>query len=278
MKSPLRVTKVETIPVQIPIEEQLSIRGSRGWHNVSPFLVIRIHTDDGIVGLGEVSCTPIWSGEDHTTASHFVDTLISPLLIGADPTETERIHAMLEKVVAGNPFTKAGFERALWDILGKIGNLPLYRLLGGPAREFVLTKWSISGEEPNRAAGIPSWAKTEGFQAMKAKVGMNPETDLERVRVVRRAIGQKIRLGIDANGGWSPCEAIRTIQYLADENMYFVEQPVQPFDVTWMAEVRQHVQVPIMADESLCTLHGAMKLVRAGAADIFSTYIGKAGA
>lgn len=273
----MRISKIETIPVRVPIKEQLSIRGSRGWHCVSPFLIVRIHTDAGIIGLGEVSCTPIWSGEDHTTAAHFIDTLISPLLLGADPTELQRIHATLDKVVAGNPFTKAGIEMALWDILGKITNLPLYRLLGGPVREFIPTKWSISGEEPERAAEIGLWAIAQGFQTMKVKVGMNPAMDLERVRAVRQAIGPQIRLGVDANGGWSPSDAIQTIERLADQDIYFVEQPVQPFGVAWMADVRQRVQVPVMADESLYTLQDAMKLARAGAADIFSIYIGKSG-
>ena len=273
----MKITKIETIPVQVPIIEQLSIRGSRGWHRVSPFLVVRVHTDKGITGLGEVSCTPIWSGEDHTTAAHFIDTLISPALIGTDPTEVERVGTLLEKAVAGNPFTKAGIEMALWDILGKAANLPLYRLLGGPVREFIPTKWSISGEEPERAAEIALWAKTQGFQTMKVKVGMNPGKDLERVRAVRSAIGPEIRLGVDANGGWSTSVAIQTIQRLADQDILFAEQPVQPFDVTWMADVRRQVQVPVMADESLYTLYDAMRLVRAGAADIFSIYVGKSG-
>ena len=273
----MKITRIETIPVQVPIKEELSIRGSRGWHRASPFLIVRVHTDKGITGLGEVSCTPIWSGEDHTTAAHFIDTLISPALVGTDPTELERVGTLLDKTVAGNPFTKAGIEMALWDILGKSANLPVYRLLGGPVREFVTTKWSISGEKPERAAEIGHWAKTQGFQTMKVKVGMNPVTDVERVRAVRRAIGPQIRLGVDANGGWSTSDAIQTIRRLADQDILFAEQPVQPFDVAWMADVRQHVQVPVMADESLYTLQDAMKLVRAGAADIFSIYVGKSG-
>jgi len=273
----MKITSIETIPVQVPINEQLSIKGSRGWHRASPFLIVKVHTDKGITGLGEVSCTPIWSGEDHTTAAHFIDALISPALIGTDPTQVERAGTLLEKAVAGNPFTKAGIEMALWDILGKTANLPLYRLLGGPVLESIPTKWSISGEEPERAAEIALWAKAQGFQTMKVKVGMDPGMDLERVRAVRRAIGPQIRLGVDANGGWSTSDAIQTIHRLADQDILFAEQPVEPFDVAWMADVRRQVQVPVMADESLYTLQDAMKMVRAGAADIFSIYVGKSG-
>src|SRR6266516_2711242 len=97
-------------------------------HAVSPFLLVKVHTDEGITGLGEVSCTPRWSGEDQVTAAHFIATIFEPLF--------------------GHPFTKAAIEMALWDMLGKSVGLPLYRLLGGAVREFVPTKWSISGVEP----------------------------------------------------------------------------------------------------------------------------------
>src|SRR5207244_3728515 len=86
---PMKITRIETIPVQIPINPQRAIRGGRGAHTTSPFLLVKVHTDDGITGLGEVSCTPGWSGEDQFTAAHFIETLIAPQLLGQDPTEIE---------------------------------------------------------------------------------------------------------------------------------------------------------------------------------------------
>ena len=166
---------------------------------------------------------------------------------------------------------------ALWDILGKSVGLPLYRLLGGPVRDFVPTKFSVSGTEPKRAAEIASWAVSIGFQAMKVKVGLEPETDILRVRAVREAIGEKIKLGVDANGGWSPSTAVQTIHRLSEFNIQFVEQPVSPLDVAWLADVRSQVNLPIMADESVFNLQDAMTVVKAKAADIISVYVGKGG-
>jgi L-alanine-DL-glutamate epimerase-like enolase superfamily enzyme len=100
---------------------------------------------------------------------------------------------------------------------------------------------------------------------------------LSGVRAVREALGPEVRLGIDANGGWSPHVAIQTIRRLADCAIYFAEQPVAPLDVAWMADVRRNVDVPVMADESVYTLQDAMALVRAEAADVLSVYIGKCG-
>lgn len=273
----MQISQIETIPVNVPIDPQRAIRGGRGYHTVSPFLLVKIHTDEGITGLGEVSCTPTWSGEDQVTAAHFIAQFLAPLLVGEDPTEVERLTAKIGGGVAGNPFTKAGLEMALWDILGKSVGLPVYRLLGGPVREFVPTKFSVSGLAPQKAAEIAAWAVDQGFRTMKVKVGIEPEQDVARVRAVREAIGPDVRLGVDANGGWSPRVAIQTIRRLYAYDIYFAEQPVPDLDIAWLADVRSHVDVPIMADESVYTLQDAMAVARAGAADVLSAYVGKGG-
>lgn len=166
---------------------------------------------------------------------------------------------------------------ALWDILGKCANLPLYRLLGGAVPEWVPTKWSVSGVEPSRAAEIAAWAVEQGFRSMKVKVGLDPEQDLARVRAVRAAVGPDVPLGVDANGGWSVHEAVEMVRRIREFDIHFVEQPVAPLDVAWMVEVRRRIELPVLADESVYSLQDAMALARAGAADLFSIYVGKAG-
>src|SRR5262249_52712459 len=144
----MKIIQIETIPVQVPIVPRLAIQSSRGTHTSSPFLLIKVHTDAGLTGLGEVSCTPLWSGEAHVTSSPFIRTLLGPVLLDQDPRDIERLTGQLNAVLPGNLFTKAGLEMALWDILGKSVGLPLYRLLGGPVRDSVPLKFSISGQEP----------------------------------------------------------------------------------------------------------------------------------
>src|SRR5205085_9093729 len=131
-------------------------------------------------------------------------------------------------------------EMALWDILGKASDLPVYRLLGGPVREFVPTKWSVSGLDPDRAAEIAAWAIEQGFRAMKVKVGIDPEQDIARVAAVRKAVGG-IRLGVDANGAWNVEQAVRMIRRLEDFDITFAEQPIAPGDVEALAEVRNSI-------------------------------------
>jgi muconate cycloisomerase len=166
---------------------------------------------------------------------------------------------------------------ALWDILGRSVGLPLYQLLGGPVRDFVPTKISISGVEPSLAAEMANWAVSEGFRFLKVKTGIAPDEDVARVRAVREAVGPDIKIGIDANGGWSSRTAIQTIPRLYEYDIVFAEQPVPASDVAWLADVRSHINVPVIADESVYTLQDAMSIVRANAADVLSIYVGKGG-
>ena len=273
----MKISRIETLPVRVPVHPGRAIRSSVKYTGVNTFLFLKLHTDEGITGLGEVSCDPSWSGEDFVTAAHYVDSIFSPLLKGEDPTHIERLTAKLRSAIAGNSFTKAALEMAMWDLLGKSVGLPVYKLLGGKVRDFVPTKFSVSGAEPAEAAKIAEWAVGAGFRTLKVKVGIEPDADVARVRAVRHAIGPKVRLGVDANGGWSPRVAIQTIRRLCEFDIFFVEQPVPALDVTWLADVRRNVQVPIMADESVFSLQDAMSVVRAGAADVLSVYVGKGG-
>lgn len=268
----MKIRRIETIPVRVPLRPRRMIRASMGTHAVSPFLLVRVHTDEGLTGVGEVSCTPRWSGEDQTTAAHLIHTYFEPLWVGEDPRNVEALSRKLRLGAAGNPFTKAALEMALWDILGKASGLPVYRLLGGPVRESVPTKFSISGAPPEEAAELARWAVGEGFTSMKVKVGVGPE-DADRVIAVREATG--VVPGVDANGGWDAVTAVRMVAKMGE--IAFLEQPVAPGGVARMARVKRNVRVPVVADESLYTVEDALELIQAKAADVFSIYVGKSG-
>ena len=275
----MKITRVETIPIRVPLKAEIAIKSGRGGsHTVSPFLIVKLHTDDGQVGLGEVSCTAKWSGEDQVSAAHFINTYFAPLLVGEDPTQIESLTAKFTFPVAGNYFTKSAVEMALWDLVGKAVGKPVYELLGGKVREFVPTKWSVSGQPPEKAAEIARWAIAQGFTKMKVKVGIDPESDIDRVRAVRFAVGSQTHVGVDANGGWpTPDVAIATIKRLREFDIYFAEQPIPQGDPDAMAQVRRAIDIPVIADESVYTLTDAQVLARHGACDVFSIYVGKSG-
>lgn len=138
----MKITQIETIPVMVPINPARAIKSGRGYHKESLFLLLKIHTDEGIIGLGEVSYTPHWSGEDQHTSAHLIQHYLVPLLIGEEPTQMQRLIQLIQRSIANNPFTKAGLEMAFWDILGKVAGLPVYRLLRGAVRCVILLRLS----------------------------------------------------------------------------------------------------------------------------------------
>src|SRR5437667_7882496 len=91
----MKISRIETVPIRVPIKPELAIKSGRGGsHSVSPFLLVKIYADNGLLGLGEVSCTPRWSGEDQVTAAHFINTYFAPLLVGEtlrEPADIERL-------------------------------------------------------------------------------------------------------------------------------------------------------------------------------------------
>ncbi len=274
----MKIVRIETIPIQVPLKPQVAIRAGRGGsHTVSPFLLVKVHTDAGLIGLGEASCTPRWSGEDQFTAAHLISTYLAPLLIGENPLEIEPLTKKFRLAFAANYFTKGAVEMALWDIAGKAAGKPVYELLGGKVREYVPTKWSVSGVEPAKAAEIGQWAVEQGFKAMKIKVGIEPAQDIARVQAVRQMVGPKIKIGVDANGGWTVEQAVSTVMQLRAFGINFVEQPLAPEDIAEMAGVRQKIGLPVIADESAYTLQDTKMLLRLNAADVISLYVGKAG-
>ncbi len=274
----MKITSIETIPIRVPLAERVMIRSGRGGkHTDSPFLLVKVKTDSGLEGVGEVSCTPRWSGEDQFTAGHLIHTYLEPLLLGKDPRNIEELWPKFRLAFAGNNFTKAGVEMALWDIAGKAAGQPVFKLLGGKVREYVPTKWSVSGLAPAQAAAIGREAFEKGFRAMKVKVGIELEEDVARVVAVRQEVGPVVKLGVDANGGWDARTALAALERLANEDIAFVEQPLTPDDPEGMAELRRKLKMPLIADESLCTLRDARILAKLEAADVFSIYLGKAG-
>jgi L-alanine-DL-glutamate epimerase-like enolase superfamily enzyme len=276
--NPLKITHLETIPIRVPLKPEFAIRSGRGGaHTVSPFLLVKVHTDEGLTGIGEASCTPRWSGEDQVTGAHLIHAYLAPLLVGQNPLEVELLSQKFRLAFAANYFTKSAVEMALWDLAGKAAGQPVYQLLGGAVRTVIPTKWSVSGVVPEKAADIARWAVGQGFNAMKVKVGLEPDSDVARVAAVREVIGAGVKLGVDANGGWTPEIALKTIERLYSQELYFAEQPIAPEEVTQMAELRRKLRVPVIADESLYGLQDARVLAALQAADVLSIYVGKAG-
>lgn len=270
-----RIAAVETAAVTLRARPDLVVHGAKGAHEVSEFLLVRVVTDTGVAGYGEVSATPLWSGEDGTTADHLIRHVLAPALVGQPLLPVAALDDRMDRVLAANPFTKAGLSMAMWDALARSLELPLTVLLGGPHRDAVPIKLSLSGDGDVLRSTYAA-AVAAGFRAFKVKVGLGLPGDVARMALARELAGDATFLGVDANGGWSRAEARKAIGLLAAYTPAFVEQPLTADDVDGLALLRAE-GFPIVADESVFGLADLVRVIRADAADVVSVYVGKAG-
>src|SRR5205823_11202347 len=129
----MAITAIDAVPIHGTIKPEFAIISSLGKHVVGQYVLVRIHDDEGRVGLGEASVTCVWSGETQAGTIALINDFLSPLVIGADPFDIEWISRRLDKTAHVNSFAKGAIEMALLDLQGQTVGLPVYRLLGGKA-------------------------------------------------------------------------------------------------------------------------------------------------
>ena len=277
----MKITRIETIPIRLPTRRQ------HQWASLTTpigvYVIIKLQTDDGPIGLGEAPVLKDWGGdhmkyygETPKTALHVVNDILAPSLIGQDPCAIALLHSLMDGAVKGYPYAKAAIDMALYDIAGKALNVPAYQLLGGCFRRRVAVAHSIGLMEIEKAVEEALQVKEEGIKTVKLKGGQEPKRDVELVKRVRQALGPEIQIAVDANQGYpTPKVAVRTIRAMEEHGILYMEQPVEGIDA--MALVARSVDTPIMADESAWTPQDVLEIIRKKAADIISLYTTKPG-
>ena len=269
----MKITRITATPVRVPRPKAFT--SSLGRNLYTENAVVEVQTDEGITGIGEV-CS-IWDRKGRGQ-SEDINDLLAEALTGRDAFRITEITALMDSLLHRSFPAKAGIEMALYDIVGKALNTPVYNLLGGLVRERVLLSHSLSMGTPNEVAKQASDLAEQGYKTLKAKIGMDPQADLKTVEAVRERIGDGITLRVDANMGWpSAKEAVRNIKALEKFNLELVEQPLHFSDLEGLCFVREHVDVPIMADESIWTPDDALVCIRARAVDVLNVYVTEAG-
>jgi len=262
-KDPLKITKLETFLIK------------------PRWLFLKIHTNAGIVGLGE----PITEGRAKTCATAVEE--IASYLVGQDPRRVAHHWQAIYRhaFYRGGPILTSalsGIDQALWDIKGKALGVPVYELFGGPTRDRV---------KVYTGAGRPDDIKrsiANGFTAFKTGVGnKNParivETPgfvqqcAERFAALREAAGPDIDIGIDFHGAISPQTAKLLIKALEPYQPMFIEEPVQCQNVDVMAEIARGTFLPIATGERIFTKWGFREILEKGAASILQPDLCHAG-
>ncbi len=234
-------------------------------------------TDTGLVGWGEASPWPVFTGtlEANTAALH---VHLRPNVIGRDPVHVEPIMTDADRILVGHPEAKAALECALLDLAGQIAGLPIADLVGGQHREKIPLSFSVAN--PDFDADLDDVARLwdDGIRILKLKTGFaDHRFDVMRLEKLRDRYGDELRLRLDYNQGLSAHDAIRHIRDLEAFRPDFVEQPVKKNEREALAEITRAVDVPIMADESVFGVGDALRGAQARMADVFSLKTAKAG-
>ena len=244
----MRIVQVQLVGVSVPFTRpEIWAMGVRpGVTNI----IVRMTTDDGAEGLGEYPAAPA------PDAALAIGRYLGSQFIGHDPGNVEPLIATLKKLNGWQHFPHlgnmvlAGFEMALWDLVGKATNLPAYRLFGGAYRMSLPIMYFLPNADLDSMVAEARTAVGQGFGTIYIKVGIDDRRDIDVVRAVRAASGNEVKLRIDANEAWSAKQAIRIGHALADCNLEFIEQPTPFHDVRSLLEVKQALAIPIAANQS----------------------------
>lgn len=228
-------------------------------------LIVRVHTADGTIGLGETIC--LWEFVQPVLAR-----TVAPLAIGENAFDIERIIRKMEG--AGYYHHKralvaalCGLEMALWDIVGKKAGLPVHQLWGGAYRALIPLVAYLQSSDVDRVAAEAARAVEEGYGTLKVKIGMGERSDIEIVRAAREAAGPDVKLRADVNGAWTIGTAKRQLQRLERYELEYVEQPLPLEDLRGHGYLRRVSPVPIALDESAYTIQDVLSIVQHEAAD-----------
>lgn len=271
----LRITDMKFLklrfPGRVPLMRNAIVESGGGPPEMTQ---LEIHTNQGIIG------------RSIPKGSRLIPSAFSKIK-GENPFFVERIWDRMyrynRKPVAKGDYIKAmgSIDMAIWDIIGKALDLPVYMVLG--AYNTKLRVYAAGGyyQEGKRISDLTKEMEgyvKEGFQAVKMKVGGESfGVDVDRVRAVRKALGPDVDLLIDANNKWKAYEAIRFGLAVEKYNIYWFEEPVEPDDFAGCAEVRRELSMPIVAGENEYTRWGCRDLIEAKSADILNLDTVKAG-
>lgn len=271
----MKIDKVELFGIRLPLHEPFIVSYDK--YEDMPAILVKIELENGVVGWGEAVPDQHVTGETWHSALQVLEHELAPLLSGLSPFQIELIHQKMNKKILGNPSAKAAIDCALYDLMGKITEQPVYQLIGGKTHDFLVMPQVISIKSPDEMASDARRMVREGFRNLKIKVGTDMETDIERIRAVRNAIPPEVKLRVDANQGWDRTSAITVIDQTKDCLVEWYEQPVLADDILSLQEIRKVSPAKIMIDEGIHSTHDLLNVIKTRSADMVNIKLMKAG-
>ncbi|HJQ48491.1 MAG TPA: enolase C-terminal domain-like protein [Amycolatopsis sp.] len=271
----MKITQVEAIPFAIPYRKPL--RFASGEVHTAEHVLVRVHTDDGIVGVAEAPPRPFTYGETQAGIVAVLDTIFAPQTVGLSLLDRETVHSRLSRTV-GNPVAKSALDMAIWDALGRSLDVSVTELLGGYTDRMRVSHMLGFDEPAAMVAEAERMRDTHGITTFKVKVGRRPVSlDTAVVRALRDRFGDDVDLYVDGNRGWTAAESARAMKEMADLDLLFAEELCPADDVLGRRWLVQQLDMPFIADESAVTPADVTREILAGAATAISIKTARTG-
>lgn len=270
----MRITKISLYKLCIPLIEPFIT--SLGQDDDARNVLVKIETDQGLTGFGECSPYMPINGESQETC-YAVGQYFAKALLGKDPLDIPGCIQIMDAIIYANNSIKSAFDIALYDIAAQHVGQPIWQFIGGQKNKTIVTDYTVSIGEPEKMAADAVHILSQGYPAIKVKLGKNGKKDVLRMQAIRAAVGNDIPLRIDANQGWEVQEAIDTLKALAPLKIEHCEEPIARWNYLQLPRVTKESPIPIMADESCGDHHDAARLIELNACQYFNIKLGKAG-
>jgi len=270
----MKLARLECWSVVMPLKVPYTIAYEHVDRATNVF--VRLFTDTEIIGYGCAAPDLAVTGETPESVHRALQNTASGLLQGADPLCYARLLEALADALPADPAARAAVDMALFDIVGKVAGLPVWKLLGG-YRSCIPTSVTVGVLPVDEAVARAVQIVQEGFSRIKLKGGVCVEEDIERVVRVRQAVGPDVELRFDANQGWSFDETRHFVTQTRACNLELLEQPTRKDEPDLLGRVTSSVALPVMADESLLSLRDAFRLAQDELADMVNIKLMKVG-
>ncbi|MDQ0272828.1 mandelate racemase/muconate lactonizing enzyme family protein [Cytobacillus purgationiresistens] len=272
----MKITSMSLYAIRLPLHQPFII-SYHTYHDM-PSIIVKLETDEGVVGYGEAVPDEHVTGETWESTFHLLKNTLGPAIIGENPLQIEKIHEKMNKVAYGVPAAKAALDIACFDLIGKKLNQPVYQLIGGRYHEEFPITHVLSIGEPEKMANEAAEQVQMGYTSFKIKVGTDVMKDIERIKAVYERVNGEAVIRIDVNQGWkTTAQTLKGIRALEDIDIDWLEQPVLADDIDGMAFIRSKTDMSLMIDEGLKGQREMKEIIQKNAADRVNIKLMKCG-
>ncbi|TFB75412.1 enolase [Cryobacterium glaciale] len=271
----MKITRIETIPFAIDYTKPL--RFASGEVRTAAHILVRVHSEDGVIGTAEAPPRPFTYGETQQSIAAVIGTVFTPGIVGLSCLDRETIHAVLNRTV-GNPTAKSAIDMAVWDVIGQSLRVPVTRLLGGYTDRMRVSHMLGFTDPAQAVTEAERMRDVHGITTFKVKVGRNPiHIDIAVCRALRDQLGDAVDLYIDGNRGWTASESLRALRAMDDLDLTFAEELCPADDVLGRRWLAERSPIPLVADESVTRPGEVTRELLGGAAHAISIKTARTG-